>query len=206
MKATWCGTASCARSSRHTPKTRAVDTAASRLAVDVSLGAQRIPLSADRVRDLVVRTLLAEHAREAMISVAFVSPRDIARLNREHLSRSGPTDVISFVLGGVPGAGLRTGPVSPAGATAFGLRRALRRPPSRSSAGPSHGPVIGDIYICPDVVRKNAERFGVGVREELARVVVHGTLHTLGYDHPDGEDRTDSDMWRRQERILADVI
>lgn len=158
------------------------------------------------MRDLVIRTLLAEHAREAMISVAFVSPRDIARLNREHLSRSGPTDVISFALGGVPGAGLRTGRVSPAGATGFALRRALRGHASGSVASPSPAPIVGDIYICPDVVRKNAERFGVGVREELARVVVHGTLHTLGYDHPDGEDRTDSDMWRRQERILADVL
>lgn len=157
------------------------------------------------MRDLVRRTLLAEHTREAMISVAFVSPREIARLNREHLGRSGPTDVISFALGASPGAGVRTKREPPAG-TAFGLRRALRRPPSRSSAGPSHGPVVGDIYICPDVVRNNAERFKVGIREELARVVVHGTLHALGYEHPDGDERTGSDMWRRQERILADVF
>lgn len=174
--------------------------------MDVSLGGQRIPLSADRVRDLVRRTLLAERVKEAMISVAFVSSREIARLNREHLGHVGPTDVISFALGSEPGAGARTRRESPAGATAFGLTRALRRPPSRSSADPGQASVVGDIYICPDVVRKNAAHYGVGLREELARVVVHGTLHALGYDHEPGEDRVSSDMWRKQERILADVI
>ncbi|CAN5609407.1 hypothetical protein BH23GEM1_BH23GEM1_01970 [soil metagenome] len=128
------------------------------------------------MRDLVRRTLIAERVNEAMISVAFVSSREIAKLNREHLGHAGPTDVISFALGSSPGA------------------------------SPSPGPVVGDIYICPDVVRKNASHYGVGMREELARVIVHGTLHALGYDHEPGEDRVSSEMWRKQERILADVI
>lgn len=63
--------------------------------------------------------------------------------------------------------------------------------------------VVGDIYIAPDVARKNARRFGSGVREEVARLVVHGTLHVLGHDHPDGDARTLSPMWRRQEQLLA---
>jgi probable rRNA maturation factor len=63
--------------------------------------------------------------------------------------------------------------------------------------------VVGDIYIAPDVARENARRFGSGVREEVARLVVHGTLHVLGHDHPDGDARTASPMWRRQEQLLA---
>ena len=63
-------------------------------------------------------------------------------------------------------------------------------------------PVIGDIYICPSVAAGHARRLGVGVREEIARLVVHGTLHVLGYDHPDDESRTTSPMWRRQEILL----
>ena len=63
--------------------------------------------------------------------------------------------------------------------------------------------VVGDVYICPDVARQNAAAARVGVREEIARLVVHGTLHVLGYDHPDGDDRMRSPMWRRQERLLA---
>jgi probable rRNA maturation factor len=64
-------------------------------------------------------------------------------------------------------------------------------------------PAIGDIYICPDVARVNAKRNRVPVSEELARLVVHGTLHVAGHDHPDDESRTKSSMWKRQERILA---
>jgi probable rRNA maturation factor len=63
-------------------------------------------------------------------------------------------------------------------------------------------PVIGDIYICPDVARANARARSVGVREEIARLVVHGVLHVLGYDHPEGASREPSAMWRRQERLL----
>lgn len=69
----------------------------------------------------------------------------------------------------------------------------------------SADPVIGDIYICPDVARANARARSVGVREEIARLVVHGVLHVLGYEHPDGASREDSDMWRRQERLLRHV-
>ena len=65
------------------------------------------------------------------------------------------------------------------------------------------GAVIGDVYICPAVAARNARRFGVGVREELLRLVVHGTLHVLGHDHPTGDARESSPMWKRQERILA---
>ena len=67
-------------------------------------------------------------------------------------------------------------------------------------------PVIGDIYIAPAVARANALEHGVPIREELARLVVHGTLHVLGYDHPEEDARTTSPMWKRQERVLARVL
>jgi probable rRNA maturation factor len=65
------------------------------------------------------------------------------------------------------------------------------------------GPVVADIYIAPAVARENARRHGVGIREELVRLVVHGVLHALGHDHPDGEARFRSPMWRRQEALVA---
>ena len=77
---------------------------------------------------------------------------------------------------------------------AFGLDR----------AGPST-PVIGDIYICPKIAERNARRLRVPVKRELARLVVHGTLHVLGLDHPEDEGRDSSPMWRKQERILASI-
>lgn len=67
------------------------------------------------------------------------------------------------------------------------------------------GAVIGDVYICPAVASENAKRFGRPVREEVLRLVVHGTLHVLGYEHPEGEARTASRMWKRQERLLERV-
>lgn len=68
------------------------------------------------------------------------------------------------------------------------------------------GPVVGDIYIAPDVARANALRHRAGVREELTRLIVHGVLHVLGYDHTDDESRIASPMWKRQERLVARVM
>jgi len=61
----------------------------------------------------------------------------------------------------------------------------------------------GDVYVCPAVAAREARRAGVPLREELRRLVVHGVLHVLGHDHPGGEARLRSPMWRRQERLLA---
>jgi probable rRNA maturation factor len=118
------------------------------------------------------RVLRAERVRDAMLSIAFVTDREIAALNWRHLRHRGPTDVISF--GFAPGA--------------------------------KDGPVVGDVYIAPGVARRNAGRHGRGVREETLRLVVHGVLHVLGYDHPEDESRYDSPMWSRQERLLRSAL
>lgn len=68
------------------------------------------------------------------------------------------------------------------------------------------GAVIGDIYICPDVAARNAKAFGRPAREELVRLAVHGALHVLGYEHPEGEERTRSKMWKRQEQLVRRVL
>ena len=69
-------------------------------------------------------------------------------------------------------------------------------------SGDRKGPLVADIYIAPSVARENARRLGVGIREELVRLVVHGVLHALGYDHPMGEARVRSPMWSRQEALV----
>lgn len=139
------------------------------LIADVSAEGARIPLSSARVTATAKAVLTAEGVSDALLSITFLSARDMARLNRRHLNHRGPTDVISF---------------------AFDRAASPRA-------------VVGDIYICPDVARVNAVRARIGVREELARLVIHGTLHVLGYDHPVGEDRETSKMWRRQETLLT---
>lgn len=68
------------------------------------------------------------------------------------------------------------------------------------------GALIGDVYICPSVAIANAQALGVSQREEMLRLAVHGTLHVLGFVHPEGEQRTSSPMWKRQERLLKRVL
>jgi len=87
------------------------------------------------------------------------------------------------------------GHAGPTDVISFGLGRAGKK-----------APVLGDIYICPEIARANARLQNVSPGEELLRLVVHGTLHVLGHEHPDGGTRMKSSMWRRQERILARVI
>lgn len=64
------------------------------------------------------------------------------------------------------------------------------------------GRTVGDVYICPWVARREAQARDIPLRQELIRLVVHGTLHALGQDHPEGPARTRSAMWRRQERYV----
>ncbi len=64
------------------------------------------------------------------------------------------------------------------------------------------GAILGDVYICPSVARQEAERRGLTATQELTRLVIHGTLHVLGYDHPEHGGRERSPMWRRQERYV----
>jgi probable rRNA maturation factor len=138
------------------------------LRITVHADGVRLPLGRESVAALARDVLRAERVRSAELSFTFVAAAAMAALNRRHLGHRGPTDIITFELGPVPGM-----------------------------------PRTGDVYVCPEVARENAERHGVPVREEMARLVVHGTLHVLGYEHPEDDTRTRSPMWARQERLLA---
>ena len=66
------------------------------LAVDVAAEGVRVPISRSRVAALAEGVLRRERVRDALLSIAFVTDRRIAALNRKHLGHAGPTDVISF--------------------------------------------------------------------------------------------------------------
>jgi probable rRNA maturation factor len=66
--------------------------------------------------------------------------------------------------------------------------------------------IVGDVYIGMEQARRQAEEHSVPLEEELARLAIHGVLHVLGHDHPDGPDRTESPMFALQERLLRDLL
>ena len=58
---------------------------------------------------------------------------------------------------------------------------------------------LGDLIICPQIVKRNARRYGNSYRSELVFVLIHGVLHLLGYNHIDPGDRA---RMERKERTL----
>ena len=138
---------------------------------------------------------VSSSVRRLSVSRALVRNAAIATLRAEHVKDAMLS--ITFV-GRAAISRLNRRYLGHHGATdviSFGLGRVGRR-----------GAVVGDVYICADVARENARRQGISAGDELLRLVVHGTLHVLGHDHPSGSQRTTSGMWRKQERILARVL
>jgi rRNA maturation RNase YbeY len=41
--------------------------------------------------------------------------------------------------------------------------------------------IVGDIFISVDRIRENAKQFEREFQDEICRVMIHGTLHLLGY-------------------------
>jgi probable rRNA maturation factor len=60
---------------------------------------------------------------------------------------------------------------------------------------------LGDLVICADVVRREAQRDGKPVSAHWAHMVVHGALHLAGYDHETGT-RERMRMERREIAVL----
>jgi probable rRNA maturation factor len=62
-------------------------------------------------------------------------------------------------------------------------------------------PTLGDLVICPEVVAREAAEQGKAAEAHWAHMVVHGSLHLLGYDHQEtAEAEIMEDLERR---ILA---
>ena len=66
------------------------------------------------------------------------------------------------------------------------------------AAGTKHG-MIGDIVVCAPIVAREAREQGKTLRAHWAHMVIHGTLHLLGFDH---ERATDARRMEGRERQL----
>jgi probable rRNA maturation factor len=61
--------------------------------------------------------------------------------------------------------------------------------------------LLGDVVVCPDVAQENARKAGRGLAPELETLLVHGTLHLLGYDHQNVDDK--EAMEKRTQEVLT---
>src|SRR5689334_530212 len=118
---------------------------------------------------------LADSDRSVEISVTFTGDEQVRALNSEWRGKDKPTNVLSFPM-----------------ADERDLGRA-------NLDGPEL--LLGDIVLAHGVCENEAADKGVPVEEHATHLVVHGTLHLLGYDHNNDTEATD--MEEREVRALA---
>ncbi len=116
------------------------------------------------------KVLKGENRNREKISLAFVSKKEMQKLNKKFRGKNKPTDVLSFDL------------------------TARYKLPTTNSE-------LGEIIICPEVVKENAKKFGTEFKKEIVKVFVHGILHLLGYDHEKSEKEVRK-MEAREEQYL----
>ena len=105
------------------------------------------------------------------VSVRIVDADEIRALNNDYRDKDKPTNVLSFPAGPIEGL-------------------------------PEDAPVLlGDIVVCASVVDSEAAEQGKMVGDHWAHMLVHGTLHLMGFDH--GSDSEAIEMEALETRILA---
>ncbi len=108
------------------------------------------------------------------ISVSFVDKEEIQRLNREFRGVDSVTDVLSF-------------PQYDGGEELEDFEEIT----------------LGDVVICLDKCREQAEEFGHSFEREEIYLFVHSVLHLLGYDHMEDEDKR---LMRAAEERVMDQL
>ncbi|MDP2951198.1 MAG: rRNA maturation RNase YbeY [bacterium] len=64
---------------------------------------------------------------------------------------------------------------------------------------------LGELAVCLSYIEKNAKKFGEKPQRELVRVLIHGILHLLGYNHERG-GRNSKIMIAKQEAYLSNLL
>ena len=118
---------------------------------------------------------LAESDHPVEISVTLTGDEKVRELNAHWRGKDKPTNVLSFPM-------------------------ADERDLSRATLADAEL-LLGDIILARGVCEAEAAEKGVSVEHHATHLIVHGTLHLLGYDHHD--DRDAADMEEREVRALA---
>ncbi len=116
------------------------------------------------------RTVLELHAQAGCLGIVIQDSAAVAALNRQHRGSHSPTDVLAFPAASLP----------------------------KEIAGEK--PYLGDIVIALDYVTAQAAANGTDLGATLCLLVVHATLHLLGYMHDTATER--EIMWAAQARAL----
>ncbi len=74
--------------------------------------------------------------------------------------------------------------------------------PTNVLSFPGNKPFLGDIVLARQTVLREAREQGKRPADHLTHLVMHGTLHLLGYDHEQGEPQARR-MERLETRLLA---
>ena len=110
---------------------------------------------------LVVQETLKKMRRsEAKINLILVGKRRIQTLNRVYRHKDQITDVLSFEV----------------------QKDAWPQTPEEKD-------FLGEIFICVDRARSQANKFDHSLEQELAILTAHGVLHLLGLTHKQMEER-----------------
>ena len=156
-------------------------------------------LPAAALARLAARSLDAAGApAPASVGLILADDGELAALNAEHMSKRGPTDVLSFPLfeaAAFPPHVDQSGDVASAGGR-------FRLPPGQRVH-------LGDVVVSVERAVEQAKQGRGGqtsdrassAGEELALLVVHGVLHVCGWDH--AEPAEELAMRALERRILA---
>jgi probable rRNA maturation factor len=119
---------------------------------------------------------------ECELSLTLTSDRTMRQLNRDFRGIDAPTDVLSFSQ----------------------IEQAGSAPPNPRSIKNSPGMPVGDVVISIDTALRQAREYRVSTSARLRRLLIHGFLHLIGYDH----ERSPGDARRMfaRERSLAAKI
>ncbi|WP_241971761.1 rRNA maturation RNase YbeY [Aliidiomarina sanyensis] len=110
--------------------------------------------NAEAIVQIVEHTLATLQIAEAELTVRFSDISEVQALNREYRGKDRPTNVLSFPFADTLPEGVEL-----------------------------DVPLLGDIVICVPVVADEAHAQNKSFTQHLTHLVVHGTLHLLGYDH-----------------------
>ncbi len=113
-------------------------------------------------------------SQKAEVSVTLVSREEIRRLNHQYRGIDRETDVLSFPM--------------------------LEKGETEDVQQWGSAALLGDIIVCPEIIFSQGEQFGTGYRKEFCLMVIHSTLHLLGWDHI--EEKEQKLMFALQEKIL----